>query len=161
MRLVKSEDGFIIKPGGVKLGPYDTTFAGDTIFVNDQSADIDEGDTIMRILPNSKEEKKVISAVIFHSRGIAGRGPHYQLKTKPWVPAMQKTQNITINGNNVQIGDHNSQEIRNHITNIIEAIDKSEASDKDKAEAKGILRTFLEHPLVSTLAGVAASSLLS
>ena len=65
-------------------------------------------------------------------------------------------QNKSINisdSSNVIVGDHNKQNISHHIKEIIHAIDTSHASPEDKAEAKSLLRKFVEHPLVTTVAG--------
>lgn len=59
---------------------------------------------------------------------------------------------------NVQIGNENVQGVTIHFEKLIAAIDKSSASEKDKREAKSLLKKFLEHPLVSSIAGGLASS---
>jgi hypothetical protein len=60
---------------------------------------------------------------------------------------------------NVQIGNENVQDVTIHFEKLLSAIDKSSASDKEKEEAKSLLKKFLEHPLVSSIAGGLASSL--
>ena len=60
---------------------------------------------------------------------------------------------------NVQIGNENVQDVTIHFEKLVSAIDKSSASEKDKKEAKSLLKKFLEHPLVSSIAGALASSL--
>lgn len=163
--MLRKEEAFILKPDGSRLGPYQATFAGNTVIVNDKMADIDDGDQVMRILPSGKEEVKHINQCNFYDTSIGGYGPHYQLKVKP-VPTAEsytvKNQTININGShsNVQIGDHNRIEFRNNIQNLISTIDKSGASEAEKEEAKNLLVKFLEHPLVNTLAGAAVSSFL-
>lgn len=69
-------------------------------------------------------------------------------------------QNHTVNisgSSNVVVGDHNQQNVTHHIEGLIKAIDSSNATPADKAEAKSRLQTFLEHPLVSAIAGGAIS----
>ncbi|HAU5067991.1 TPA: hypothetical protein JD045_21095 [Citrobacter amalonaticus] len=154
------DDAFILKPDGSKLGPYKAKFAGDTVIVNDQMADIDDGDTVIRVLPNGKEEHKEIYKANFFDRGIGGYGPHFQLKVGPkkTVPAYS-SQQITIHGGNVQIGDHNRQEITNSIETLNNLINSSQGTTEQKEEAKGLLRKLAEHPLITAIAGGAVALL--
>ncbi len=69
-----------------------------------------------------------------------------------------KSINIT-GSSNVIVGDHNKQNISHHITEIARAIEASQATSEQKAEAKNLLRTFVEHPLVTSVAGGAISLL--
>ena len=65
-------------------------------------------------------------------------------------------QNKTVNisgSSNVIVGDRNTLSITNHIEALSQAINDSNSTELEKAEAKGLLRKFLEHPLVSTVAG--------
>lgn len=69
--------------------------------------------------------------------------------------------NVTITGSSgVIVGDHNTQNITHHITELAKAIDASQASPEHKEEAKGLLRKLVEHPLVTSIAGGVAGSLL-
>jgi hypothetical protein len=72
------------------------------------------------------------------------------------VHFVQNTVNIS-GSSNVVVGDHNQQNVTHHIEGLIKAIDSSNATPADKAEAKSRLQTFLEHPLVSAIAGGAIS----
>lgn len=60
-----------------------------------------------------------------------------------------------------QIGNHNTQNIENVFTSIIEQIDKSDAPEAEKREIKGRLKSFLEHPLTGTLIGMAPEAIKS
>lgn len=67
---------------------------------------------------------------------------------------IELVQNKTINisgSSNVVIGDNNiaTQSVRD----IIAAIENSTGTPEHKSEAKGLLRQFLEHPLVTSVAG--------
>lgn len=60
----------------------------------------------------------------------------------------------------VQIGDHNVQ--HNQVVvfrDLVSKIEKSDATPAEKAEAKSRLSAFLEHPLVTAVAGGLAASL--
>ena len=60
----------------------------------------------------------------------------------------------------VQIGDHNVA-ISGAITLLIEQIEKSSASEAEKAEAKSRIHRMLEHPLVSAVVGAVAGGVVN
>ena len=69
-----------------------------------------------------------------------------------------QNKSVTISGSsNVIVGDHNKQSVSHHVNEIIRAIDTSQATPEQKAEAKKLLRKFVEHPLVTAVAGGAIS----
>ena len=63
-----------------------------------------------------------------------------------------KTVSIT-GSSNVVVGNNNIQNITQHIHQIEHAINSSTGSDEEKTEAKSLLRKFIEHPLVTSIAG--------
>lgn len=69
-----------------------------------------------------------------------------------------QTVNIS-NSSNVVVGNDNSQTITNTVRNLISVIESSTASTEEKAEAKSLLRKFLEHPLLAAIAGGAIALL--
>lgn len=78
--------------------------------------------------------------------------------------AINVTQSWTINisgSSNIQIGDHNAQTIHAGIQTLLETIDTAIADLSEKSEAKGLLRQFLEHPLVCAAVGGAVGLLRS
>ncbi len=78
-----------------------------------------------------------------------------QIKEEPM------NQNITFNSpSNVQIGNHNIQNIQQVLSDLIKKIDSSSASEEEKKEAKSRLKLFLEHPLVTSIAGSLTGLLL-
>lgn len=58
-----------------------------------------------------------------------------------------------------QVGDGNTQNIYNVFQEVIDKIDRAEATAEEKAEAKSLLTKFLEHPLTSSVVGSVAGSL--
>lgn len=71
-------------------------------------------------------------------------------------------QNKTINvsgSSNVVIGDHNQMSVTQHISELARVIDNSGGTPEQKAEAKGLLRRLVEHPLVAAVAGGAVGLL--
>lgn len=152
--LTAKDDAYILKSDGSRCGPYKAKFAGDTVIVNDKMADIDDGDTVIRILPNGKEEHKEIYKANFYDTGVGGFGPHFQLKVGPKkVQPAVSSQQINIHGGNVQIGDHNRQEITNSIETLNNLINSSQGTPQQKEEAKGLLRKLAEYPLLTAIAG--------
>ena len=62
----------------------------------------------------------------------------------------------TVNSNGAtQIGHGNVQNAENVIQAWLKQIDAVEAPQEQKDEAKGLLRKFIEHPLVNTCLGIA------
>ncbi len=71
-------------------------------------------------------------------------------------------QNKTINvsgSSNVVVGDHNQMSVTQHIAELARVIDNSNGTLEQKAEAKGLLRRLVEHPLVASVAGGAVGLL--
>lgn len=72
----------------------------------------------------------------------------------PIAMNIDQRQTININGSsNFQVGNGNTQEIQAGVSVVINAIERSEAPPQQKEEAKTLLRKFLEHPLVASVAG--------
>ena len=164
MAIVENEDARIEKANGNVLGPYKASFAGDIIFINDPSADVEEGDIILRQLPNGKYERSFVTEATFFNKGIGRRGPHYQIKfRKGNAPVEHKpVQHINIShAQSVQIGDYNSQNIINSFDALAQKIDSTTATPEEKEEAKSLLYKCLSHPLVVSVLGAAAGALVS
>ena len=67
-------------------------------------------------------------------------------------------QNQTVNitsSSNVMVGSNNSQTMTHTVLDLVKIIDATDASTLEKAEAKSLLRKFLEHPLLAAVAGSA------
>jgi RIP homotypic interaction motif len=157
------EDALVNKSDSSVVGPYKATFAGDTIVIWDEQADIEEGDIILRKLPSGKDEKSQVSEAKFYQK-MHSIPSHYQIKFKKWSASQMQqkpSQNITIHGaQSVQIGDYNTQNIINSIQALKNQIDSSTASSQEKEEAKSLLLKFLGHPLVTTILGAAAGAII-
>jgi hypothetical protein len=156
----KQEDARVEKKDGTVVGPYKMVFAGTIIVVWDAQADIEEGDAVLRKLPNGREERSEVTEVTFYDTGHMQ--PHYQLKfNKGALKEMAKPSNtFNIHGGQVQIGDHNTQNIVNALRELQERIDSTDGAPEQKQEAKGILNTLLTHPLVITVLGAAVKEVL-
>lgn len=158
-----NEKALVEKRDGQVLGPYEATFAGNTIIIADRMADVESGDTILRSLPNGKQERSVVTEVTFFNRAIGNLGPHYQVKFRLGgeVASSHPSQHISITGaQSVQIGDHNTQSIVNSFEALAKMIDSSNAPAGEKNEAKTLLSQFLRHPLVVSIVGAVAGAVV-
>lgn len=156
---------FVQKKSGEKLGPFDTAVTTEKgrlqapIF--DESLDVEVGDTLLRPLPNGREETFEIVDVQF-VRGLDSIPSSWDLTlSKGSLRAKPSTTTINIsNSQGIQIGDHNIQHIVSSIQGLIEKIDSSPASEPEKKVAKGLLRQTLENPTVAAVLGAAAGALI-
>lgn len=81
-------------------------------------------------------------------------------KEKDFKPMANYVINGNINAGNLQIGNNNNQNIENAISKILGEIDKLDASEEQKKEAKGLLQKFVEHPIISgIISGVTLKAL--
>ena len=75
----------------------------------------------------------------------------------PFAINLDLSHRVEVHGSsNVQVGNANVQTVID-VDRVVAAIDHSTASEAEKAEAKSLLKKFLEHPLVSVIVGAAAS----
>lgn len=159
-----SEDARIEKKDGSVIGPYNAIFAGNTIVVKDAHADIEEGDVVLRKLPSGKDERSEVTAATFFNQH--GSLPaHYQLKFRKGAPKEPAKAGNTIHihgihGGQVQIGDHNTQNIVNALQELKNKIDSADASPEQKKEATGLLRNLLTHPLITSVLGGLAGGIV-
>ncbi len=78
----------------------------------------------------------------------------------PLSVVLDQSSHISVTSSqNVQIGNHNVQRFNGYMKQIIQAIDNYPGGEKQKAEAKSLLKKFLEHPLVTAIVGGLASTL--
>ena len=79
----------------------------------------------------------------------SGASPNLRINLAP-------QQNITITGSsNVIVGNNNQQTVTHSVQELVRVIDSSTATPEQKEEAKGLLKKFLEHPLLAATAGAA------
>lgn len=157
---MKKEDALVEKKDGGLVGPYKTVFAGDTIIVWDATADVEEGDVVLRKLPNGRDERSEVTAATFYDTGRMQA--HYQLKFRKGTVKNMATSTNTfhIHGGQVQIGDHNTQNIVNALRELQQRIDSGDGTPEQKQEAKGLLTAFIAHPLVTSVLGGLAGGLV-
>ena len=81
-------------------------------------------------------------------------------RTAPVEFAFPVSQHFTFNSpSNVQVGNNNIQNVQQVFNDLLRKIDSLDATDEEKAEAKGLVRSLLKHPLVSSILGGLAGSL--
>ncbi len=165
LRSLMKDSVLIVKSDGRRLGPYQATVSSDSITIMEKAIDVDEGDHVARPIPSGKEELYLVLSADY-SHGLHSIPPHYTLKVRkttalPGGHAGMKSTTINIhNSTGVQVGDYNTQHIQATFNELVQQIDRSTASPAEKAEAKNRLAAFLEHPLVTSLLGSAASAVL-
>lgn len=156
----------IVKPDGQRLGPYKASVSSGSITIMEKSLNVEEGDHVTRPLPSGKEELYLVVSADY-SPGLGSIPPHYSLKVQKTTaivdsPSSMKSTTINIhNSTGIQVGDYNTQHIQAIFNELIQKIESSSGSASEKAEAKGRLEAFLEHPLVSAILGSATGVVLS
>ncbi|EKT4531418.1 hypothetical protein QEM33_004036 [Pseudomonas putida] len=150
------KDVIYIERNGERQGPYKCRFASPKMSLFYKELDLEDGDTIVRELHGKEQAYTVLE--VGYSHGLGGIPPHYTVNltkvTAIQVQPRTATNHITIHGSTgIQIGDHNVQHLQAAMKEVLAAIESAHASPKDKAEAKGLLSKFLEHPLVSAAVG--------
>lgn len=151
----------VLKQDGRRLGPYQAKVQPTALRCYDTTLDVDEGDAIWRELPNGKTETYKVLEVTYN-QGLHGIPPSHLLTIRKDASLVERgrVQNINIaHSQGFQVGDHNTQNIADAFKTIIERIDAADATPEEKADAKGRLALFLEHPLTSAVVGGAVSGL--
>ena len=158
---------FIINANGDRTGPYKTAISNKgsaTIF--DGTIDVEEGNKLLRPLPNGKEEVFTILEANY-SPGLHSIPAHYSLKIRKdssllHKPSMPKSTTINIsNSQGIQVGDHNIQNISNGLSELIQQIESSDTSPEMKTEAKGKIRELINNPTIASILGGATAGLLA
>lgn len=98
-----------------------------------------------------------LAAIALSARGAdvveTGRSPDITID-------FMNHQTVNISGSsNVIVGNNNQQTITHSVQELAKVIDASAGTPEQKAEAKGRLRAFLEHPLLAVVASVAIAAL--
>ncbi len=154
---IDREEVRIEKANGMVLDTCMARFSKDIIYIDDVKIDIQEGDVIVRKLPNGKDERSRAAKVTFLQTRNVFWPAHYQVEfiKEDTLKMQQKIQpaNINIHNSQVQIGDHNVQNIINAIQDLQNRIDTAAAPPEQKTEAKVLLSQLLSHPLITSILG--------
>ncbi len=154
---------FIVKPGGERLGPYNSALSPNNCTIFDKTLDVDHGDTIARPLPNGKEEHYTVLRADF--REDFGEIPGgYDLKLQKEQQIHKSPTSVVDNvsithSTGVQVGNHNIQNMHAAFLSLEKAIDAQNTSAESKADAKAKLKALLQHPLVVAILGGVAGGI--
>lgn len=153
----------IQKADGTKMGPYECATDGSSCTIFDESLDVDEGDDVLRTLPNSKVETYKILHVKYTAK-FHGIPAAYKLtieKSSSLLPKRKGETTINISqSHGIQVGDHNSLAISSGLESLITEIEKSTSDTQSKKSAKDALANLLRHPIVVAVAGKGIDTLL-
>lgn len=65
-----------------------------------------------------------------------------------------QNKNVNVTGSsNVVVGNYNNLTINQHVLELARLIDNTDGTVEQKTEAKSLLRRFMEHPLITSVAG--------
>jgi hypothetical protein len=160
---------YIQKSDDTKLGPYKAAVNSKKaeVEVFADHLDIEVGDKLLRPAPFGLDKEEVYEVLDIHYEvPIADVFAPFLLEVKKQgSPEKQKwnsapTFNIT-GAQNIQIGDHNAQTVINVFNSLATEIDKSDAPEEQKKEAKQRLQAFLSHPIVSNALGGATAGIIT
>jgi hypothetical protein len=156
---------YIVSPSGEEtVGPIKASVQGNKVYVFDESLVIEEGGRILRTLPNGRCESHFILQVDFSQAPPQMRqGSHYKILTRKDSSLVDPPSKTTINishSHGIQIGDGNVQNIIASLHVLANAIDSADVPEEEKADAKQKLKSFLSHPLTTTVLGAAAAKLI-
>lgn len=155
---------FFEDQSGIRSGPFKTKFATGTIIIFQSDLKVTEGDRVIQPLPNGSEQIYIAEDVTFNS-GLRNIPAHFSIKVvkesvtqKRATPMASTTYNIS--GANVQVGDHNIQNIAASMQQLAQTIEDSNFPPEQKSEAKEVLRSLVENPVVAAVLGGAAQGIL-
>ncbi len=159
-----TDDIFIVESNGKHQGPIKASVQGTKIYVFDKLSTIKEGNKILRSLPNGRSESYTILGVTFHE-GPANEGlSHSEIATQKDSALVETPSSGTtkVSGSyNIQIGDGNIKNIVESLEVLLKSIELSDVSADQKAGVKKHIKSFLDHPIISSVLGNAADNLLS
>jgi hypothetical protein len=162
-----TDDVYIMDKEGNKRGPYKTRFgSGNTLTFLDETLEIvvDTGYQVIRPLEDGGEMVFNVIAYDFQER-INRIPPQHIVKienrdkaqVQEETEAVQKKVDHTKGS---QVEEIDGMNIPDAFVALIERIDASDTTPKEKAEARSIIKKLLENRAVSTILGEAASGLL-
>jgi hypothetical protein len=104
--MFKSDTITIVKPDGQRFENVKADVQPDTVFIDDGSLPLEEGDTILRELPNGLEERYTVVDRGYFSEGLGGGSGEYQAKVrKKSIPSDQGSSKVVYNvqGENARV----------------------------------------------------------
>ena len=132
------------KADGTEIDGISASVQSDKIFINDEKIIIDEGDILLRKLPNGKEENyEVINPEFFSD--FHGIPAHYEIKVRK-TTLKPKTSAIIIQANNNAHVNVNSVDnsVNNSFNNNLDIFDKLKSIAETLQDNTEILKSILE-----------------
>ena len=153
----------ILKADGTEIGPYECAITGSSCTIMDESLDVDEGDDVLRNLPNGKVETYKVLHVGYTAK-FHGIPAAYELTIEKSSSLLTKRKSgTTINisqSHGIQVGDYNSLAISSGLESLIAEIERSASDTQSKQSAKDALANLLRHPIVVAVVGKGVDVLL-
>ena len=156
----RSPDGTLSSPFSASFGRNDQ--GGRRFRIREVDVRFDEKYLIERSVPGGRiEEYEIVETR--HSSGkppIIPPSQIFEVEKIGSKTARQSATTININqADAVQIGDHNVQQIGEGLRSLIEAIDRTDVPEADKADARNRIEGLLTHPAVVAVVGGGAGEL--
>lgn len=147
---LKKRDGSVSQETGAVL-------SGRKLIVIDSTLDIEEGDLVLRVLPNGREESyEVLSAQFNEAFGSIEAHWTCEIRKTTEISREKAAAGTIVNihgSSGIQVGNHNLMSFQLAVNEMLERIEKADASEEQKEEAKSLLGAFLAHPVVSAIVG--------
>jgi hypothetical protein len=153
------------------LKSFVDSFDGSWIY---QIEDLEESIAAVRNIPDIKMQSWALNEMIsLHEKQIeilkATKNTVEELKEsnlyrkEAGLPKKEKMKKQTINitATNVQVGDHNQQQLVQSFNQLVKKIEESDAPIEEKQNALSRLKEFLNLPLVTTVAGIVVESVFT
>ncbi|HYD94694.1 MAG TPA: hypothetical protein VEC01_05160 [Noviherbaspirillum sp.] len=142
---------------GIRTGPYKTRFGTDRITVFQDELNVGEGDHVVQPLADGTERIYVADNVTYNAgrRNIPG---HFSITItreaeSPAAATSALHARMDTLVSNVQAGDNNNVNIAALIRSLAQSIENTDLPAEQKDEAKRLLRTLIEHPVMTALLG--------
>ena len=134
-----SDTFFVIKKDGRRTGPFRGVYGNGRMATQDASPDIEDGDTIARIVGKREEIYEVTDSS--YSPGHPGvmepfYNPFLRKSTAP-APSPQSVTNfhtVIHGGTGIQVGQHNTMDVKAPVQNPSKGIEDSTAMPDKKQE---------------------------
>jgi hypothetical protein len=146
---------FFEDKNGTRSGPYKTKFGTDRITVFQDELNVTEGDRVIQPLSNGTEQVYIVEAVAYGAARHNVPG-HYSITIVKEATSLTPDTSVAstaarVHGSNVQVGNNNNESIVVSIQSLAEGIENTSFPTGQKEEAKRLLRTLIEHPVVAAI----------
>jgi hypothetical protein len=158
-----NDEVFLESRDGQRKGPFKCALDSKSVRLFEKDLDVEEGAKVLRQLPGGRVESYTVLEVNY-SPGLMNIPPNWHLKVQKDSSLVEREGGRTVNvsihdSQGIQIGDHNLQNVTIAFQALLAAIEQADAPSEQKQEAKGRLKRFLEHPLVTSVLGGAAGGI--